>query len=673
MHRYTLRFSGQWSGQKRFCPQRYHRPSARGLSVIGSPLHTYGKALFKKFLFQTHPDFFASQEAQQSINSANLRYLQSIIDEPRSDQSINIRKSTRTLTFYLKADESLNESRKVRVSLHRLLPSMSEILETVGATLPPKPPGYTEDSAQRYYNSDDGVGNRGVQSNVYGTRYEQYEKTWLSTEARQAIDFLESLQDRRELLKIKHELFMNYKAIEAEVVQHTGLSGVEYRNSWSMQNNALLLQQLLRQLRAQPHRFALPWTGMKLIFAIDHGYVGNDGRATVVIDYLEGTLLIDCLEVSVTWIDKLSQVKQDEIQRAIPLRQEIDLMRQRCASYAQYLVKRQLFMEATATAAGRQSSPPPDRSWTNDHQYRVTISRGHTCSRRQFGSALYSFLSQAAGPVDPFLDQQSDDSTSNATTSTGTNTIQFHSAPLPLSVSVEVSHGIKVLPDGTLRLDAELLNFLSTSSHQTKNHESLQSQWEQKFGASFLPQLLSTWIKTSKEQQRRREEIRTLEDHLQCALSLTGIRMGLGITQEKYIRFLRIVARYLDFKNGLVYIEGNFDSFHRHEGGHGEHQAVRYGGKQQFDRMEFEEFYYPYYQPTRPSASTPPPPPPPDAKAQKEKRDTCRIRNCGVLKHLNGFTVSVGHYSGILEDGSCVLPWDFPLQQLIEVHTYETR
>lgn len=669
MHPHKMR---QWSA--RSCPLiTYHHPRTRALSVIGSPLHSYGKALFKKFLFQTHPDFFVSQQAQQSINSANLRYLQSIIDEPRSDQSINIRKTTRTLTFYLKADESLNEPRKVRVSLHRLLPSISEILETVGAALPPKPPGYTEDSAQRYYNSDDGTGDRSVQSNVHGTRYEQYEKTWLTTEARQAIDFLESLQDRRELLKIKHELYMNYKAIETEVVQLTGLNGVEYRNSWSMQNNALLLQQLLRQLRAQPDRFALPWTGMKLVFAIDHGYVGNDGRATVAIDYLEGTILIDCLEVSATWIDKLRQVKQDEIQRAIPMRQEIELMRERCASYAQYLVKRQLFIDATAATAGaaakqQQSLSEQHRQGTNDQQYRVTISRGHTCSLRQFGSALYSFLSQAAGPVDPFLDHSSQESagTSSSSTNTSTNnTIQFHSAPLPLSVSIEVSHGIKVLTDGTLRLDAELLDFLSKSSHQTQTPQSLQSQWEQKFGVHFLPQLLSTWIKTSKEQQRRQEEIRALEDHLQCALSLTGIRMGLGITQEMYIRFLRIVTRYLDFKNGLMYIEGNFDSFHRHEGGYGEHQAVRYGGKQQFNRVDFEEFYYPYYQPTD-NVSAP-------HDAQKEKQDMCRIRNCGVLKHLNGFTVSVGHYSGIMEDGSCVLPWDFPLQQLIMVQTYESR
>lgn len=47
---------------------------------------------------------------------------------------------------------------------------------------------------------------------------------------------------------------------------------------------------------------------------------------------------------------------------------------------------------------------------------------------------------------------------------------------------------------------------------------------------------------------------------------------------------------------------------------------------------------------------------------RKNARNT---RNRGILKHLSGVRVIIGHYHGIRDDGACLLPWNFKILETL--------
>jgi hypothetical protein len=403
-----------------------------------------------------------------------------------------------------------------------------------------------------------------------------------------------------------------------------------------MQNNALLLQQLLLELKTRPEKFSLPWTGMKMVFSVEHGYIGPRGQSAVAIDYLEGVILIDCIEVSATWIDKLKYISQEEIQKAEILRESIEQMRVQCEPVVQQLV--------TSFSGDKLLHHDPFHS----PEVKVTIRRGYTCDARDFGKALQVLLANVNNliPLETLHQKISDESTSK---------ISYHEQTLLLPVCVENSHGTKVLKDGTLRVDVNL--FLSCSP------DALKMMLKNRFGDNFLIHTISSWLSLAKKQRKRELEINTLRDHLRCVLELSQLRMGLGVNQDMFLRFLRAATQYLDIKNQLSFITGNLEAVHRNEIDEIENETIiKYGGET-FDNLTFEQFYYPHYEYDN-SRHDDFPPAESEKLMFKEKKRHCRIKNRGILKHLSGFSLTIGHHAGITEDGTCVLPWNFALQQL---------
>ena len=149
----------------------------------------YLKALLKKFIFQVHPDYFYNFKSIQEINSKNLRILSSIINDHAQKSKVD----ARTLTFYLKPTEDQRPLNKVKLSLHRIAESMTEILETLGIEVPEKPIIATSSRSSSTEGSNYGF-------NSY------YKRIILEDEeAKLVAEFLDSLWERREIIALREE------------------------------------------------------------------------------------------------------------------------------------------------------------------------------------------------------------------------------------------------------------------------------------------------------------------------------------------------------------------------------------------------------------------------------------------------------------------------------------
>ena len=175
----------------------------------------------KQFTFQVHPDYFNNYKTLQSVNAANLMLLQSIVDQVflqgNSKEKIISSEGlsgARSLTFYVKAPEFEDcgggnkiDSRirpgRVKVSLHRVLLSVEEILETIGIALPQRPPGVLAIEGHGGSSSEGG----GFSSAI------------VLAEPEQVLEFVESIAERRELIRWRRRRLVTLQQQE-QVKQH---------------------------------------------------------------------------------------------------------------------------------------------------------------------------------------------------------------------------------------------------------------------------------------------------------------------------------------------------------------------------------------------------------------------------------------------------------------------
>jgi hypothetical protein len=168
----------------------------------------YLKNIFKKFMFQVHPDYFHGNKQIYEINTINLGALRSIVD---CDDSGKSKPDARSLTFYIKADESWSAPKKVKVSIVRAIESMTEILETIGVELPQKPA-----DLDQYLRHKSQIRNNSYYSawQSSASSYRGDGVDYVDSEKAQVLSFLETLRDRKEIIAIREERMNSLRQIE---------------------------------------------------------------------------------------------------------------------------------------------------------------------------------------------------------------------------------------------------------------------------------------------------------------------------------------------------------------------------------------------------------------------------------------------------------------------------
>ncbi len=164
-------------------------------------------------MFQVHPDYFFNFKQYQDVNNQNLRLLQSLFYE-RNDLNSNyqsqgnqMRSDMRSLTFFVKPNDLWQEPKKVKVATNRLLDSMIEILETIGIEIPKKPQDfdyYESISQQQRRSSSSHQGGNVWASYPYGPQQNE-DGTVLDSETMRILQFLDSIDDRRELISLRED------------------------------------------------------------------------------------------------------------------------------------------------------------------------------------------------------------------------------------------------------------------------------------------------------------------------------------------------------------------------------------------------------------------------------------------------------------------------------------
>jgi hypothetical protein len=192
----------------------------------------------------------------------------------------------------------------------------------------------------------------------------------------------------------------------------------------------------------------------------------------------------------------------------------------------------------------------------------IEIVKGFTCSELGYRNFLSGIALEVKQHLSASIANDYVESSSSARSG------QVSSTTSRLRFIVEDSHGIKILPDGAIRLDSSKLNSLAVI-HAAILHKS-----------SILAAL------TQSEEARQKEaHVAQLMTAIRGKLELEKITYGTGVDEEKMETCLQSLRAYMTRRNG----------------------------------------------------------------------------SRGSLKELRGMNLVVGHYLGIADDGSCILPWDLQL------------
>lgn len=181
-------------------------------NYAGSHCENYLKNIFKKFMFQVHPDYFHGNKQISEINTINLGALRSIVD---GDDSGKSRPDARSLTFYIKADDSWNSPKKVKVSTIRAVESMTEILETIGIELPQKPADFDQ-----YLRHKSQIQNNSYYYAWQSSTHRGSDGDYIDNETARILSFLESLRDRKGIIAIREERMNALHQIEKVTISH---------------------------------------------------------------------------------------------------------------------------------------------------------------------------------------------------------------------------------------------------------------------------------------------------------------------------------------------------------------------------------------------------------------------------------------------------------------------
>mmetsp|Transcript_20188 Transcript_20188/g.28944 ORF Transcript_20188/g.28944 Transcript_20188/m.28944 type:complete len:471 (+) Transcript_20188:3036-4448(+) len=430
----------------------------------------YVNSLLKKFIFQIHPDFFQNHRKLQVINETNLKLLNSLNDSTQENYLSG--SMPRSLSFYVKPDSFIGQAvtpRKVSLYISRLEESLTEILETLGVQLP------------------ENIHRNNQQNNVISSGQ------CVSASPKQIEWFLETLVDRRSLMMWREDRIKYLNECINTLKETTGVSSVEFRNSWSAQNNTIFITSILRTIQTSHHYFSLPWTGFKLIISQDDT---NQSLLSASVDYLERCIYINPTHTPSQWIQTLSKVQHAN--NMIPMDTiATSHYQEEMEAYLIYLL-----------------------SQLNMNGVHVKIKRGFTCSE----SAYRMFLNNTIKAMKQLPFNHDIINTSFQSLHNDFSLLQF---------IIEDSHGTKMLSNGNIRLDCKASII------------TIQNLLQQK-------EAIKNCILQSQKSYQLQQEMILLSNTLKEKLLLKDIMTGVGVDEIKMKVFLQTLDEYISSRNGRL-------------------------------------------------------------------------------------------------------------------------
>lgn len=241
------------------------------------------------------------------------------------------------------------------------------------------------------------------------------------------------------------------------------------------------------------------------------------------INYLEREIILTYADVPEELIDILRAVRREAIVESAHHVEQIHRLQQAFESTATVI---------TSGALGQQQRDDANRRHSGDRlqpstRVKVSIHKGFTCSTTNFYYFLYMMnkeklifdhstqqlaSTQGGGSAD-HLNEDSPTSCSHS----------IDVPPLPLRITIEDSHGTRILEDGNFRVDvradaATVLRLLTKGSADIA--------------------LLAA------QHQQRQDEITRLCAQLQADLGILKFAPGVGVTDEQFLDFLRRLDAY---------------------------------------------------------------------------------------------------------------------------------
>lgn len=281
------------------------------------------------------------------------------------------------------------------------------------------------------------------------------------------------------------------------VLQQTGFDKIEFWNSWSAKNNTLLLKSLLNTIDGVS--LDVPFRGMALIITNQTSFTPGSND----VDYIEGTVKLDCSLPAIDWMKTLTAIKQHHLKSRQTFLHDSIAMKK--------FVEQNLLSHCIDDSVAYKK-----RSVV------LRINKGHTSSWRAYAMFLHDFhqeLQSHHTAIHSALPGERQD-----TDKLGEDK-EVHEVPLVLNITIEEAQGTKLLSDsGTLRIDAR------NSPAQVLH--TIQEKYQD-------------FLTYSQSHEQKSSEINSLRTSLIATLQCESIKQGVGISDDMFLSFLRNINYYI--------------------------------------------------------------------------------------------------------------------------------
>ena len=508
-------------------------------SVAMNPEIRYAKALLKLFLFQVHPDYFVNHKKEQEVNESNIQS----ITERLSSSTFQLQNDVRTLTFYLKPqherqqgdqvlegidnqvldgmdNQQIYKPKRIKIAvttLHRLIDSIKNVLESIGVTqLPEKPRNFGFETKNRIF----------VNKQRSGQHYEVQ-------------DFFESLIDQRELINLRKDTAKYSKQLLSMVQIKLGVDKISMQSNLSSVNAYALIKALLNVIDVNSKKLILPWKGLELVIS------GND-IPVASVDAIEGTVSINPTQTPNQWLLAFFSVNNDTFRIAYEYKKRIELLSQNASK-----IIRELITDNIETNSSRVHKNVR-YSWKNTNDdIVIRLRKGYTCSNHLFLKFLethFPLSNQSTSVVlslnnnDDDDDDDDPDHRSDDDDDDDVNDDNIHvnygnvnrekeestaitKQAMMIEVLIEHGYGTKVLDNGEVRLDANISTKVLTE---------------------FITNHTAKIITHTVRNIRRRNELELLRQRVLTEVGISTLSRGVGITEDMFEEFLRMMVNNND-------------------------------------------------------------------------------------------------------------------------------
>ena len=285
----------------------------------------------------------------------------------------------------------------------------------------------------------------------------------------------------------------------------TGAAGVQYRHSWSAQNNAVMLSRLIHLVQQRKESIPLPWTGMQIVFCKE-----EDERR---VNYLDHTILLNPTDVPMQLLEVLTAIDLRAIQDVKQHAAKFDLLHAKFES-----------MVSNALLEGLRKSASSNEVASHQLMITVKVRRGFTCSLTNFYYFLHTmdkFMLEFEST--PLLQPDSHDSTGAEGVTHAAESEQIQVRPMEVIITIEDSHGTKHLEDGSFRIDVR------ASADNVR---------------ALLLQGCDTLAEKAQRHYEVHTEIQRLRAHLVTALGLVDVQVGVGVDDIQFLTCLQRLEVY---------------------------------------------------------------------------------------------------------------------------------